>query len=166
VDVGGSSRILKLSFHYGLNTVDPNKYDGWKGPLRTCRNDAIALASLFKTLGFVAAIRIDSEEKEQNVAAERLPTLAQFEADLTMAAEMTAPGDTVYISFSGHGGRIEDKNAPSGYTYFLCFYDGKLLDTDFFKLMTLFSRGVKVVVDLDSCNSGGMGENYKFLHPS
>ncbi|MBS1717163.1 MAG: caspase family protein [Armatimonadetes bacterium] len=68
------------------------------------------------------------------------------------------PGDQVVFAFSGHGGRLEDKDEPDGHESVIVLADGKLLPG---KLMGEFAKmeaanGVHATIVLDSCFSGGM----------
>jgi len=80
----------------------------------------------------------------------------------------TRPGDTVFVFWSGHGGRCADDNGdePDGYDEYLVPYDGRLDDSDAIRgsmlLDDTFGRwmqeldGRRLVLLLDTCHSGGM----------
>src|SRR5687768_16203172 len=88
-----------LSIHIGLNRVDPNKYEGWDGVLRGCINDANAMRALAKRQGYSTLRLID----EQATRAGVIKTVAK-------AAETLVSGDTLLLTYSGHGGQVPDKN--------------------------------------------------------
>ncbi len=41
-----------ISLHLGLNSVDPNHYDGWNGQLAACEADAKDMEAIAKKKGF------------------------------------------------------------------------------------------------------------------
>lgn len=43
-----------IALHIGLNTVDPNHYEGWSGPLNACEADADDMTELAQAQGFTA----------------------------------------------------------------------------------------------------------------
>ena len=43
-----------ISLHIGLNSVDPQQYDGWSGPLDACEADANDMTDLAESQGFTA----------------------------------------------------------------------------------------------------------------
>jgi hypothetical protein len=75
-------------------------------------------------------------------------------------------GDTLILTYSGHGGRIEDQ-APlgeeDGYDETLMFHDfnpkntteGMLIDDDIYGMLKQASTKYKIVLLLDSCHSSG-----------
>jgi len=44
-----------ISLHIGLNSVDPQQYEGWSGPLNACEADANDMIDLAESQGFTAA---------------------------------------------------------------------------------------------------------------
>lgn len=135
---------MKRSLHLGLNAVLPAAYHGWPGELMACVNDATSNAALFAQHGFEAVGRFNHDCSLAGTRA----SLAQLGAELKADAQLV-------LSFSGHGGRAAGWSW-SGYTETLCFWDGQMADTELHSLLTYFSPGVKVIVILDSCHSGGM----------
>ena len=76
---------------------------------------------------------------------------------------LTQPGDTVFLFWSGHGGRTEDRQKE-----FLVPYDGSNRNIEKTMLMDeAFGRwiqeldGRKVLVIIDACHSGGMAARAK-----
>jgi hypothetical protein len=41
-----------MSLHIGLNSVDPNHYEGWDGTLVACENDANDMQKIASSLGY------------------------------------------------------------------------------------------------------------------
>ncbi|SEJ91775.1 Caspase domain-containing protein [Sphingobium sp. AP50] len=134
-----------ISLHIGLNLVDPAHYDGWSGPLNACEADAHAMADLCSRQGFTA-------RKLLTQAATREAVLAQFD---TLASEL-ANGDTLIISYSGHGGQLPDRNKDEadGLDETWCLYNGQLIDDEIYSAWAKFTSGVRIAVFSDSCHSG------------
>jgi hypothetical protein len=135
---------MKRSLHIGLNSVNPASYGGWPGWLNGPTFDCALLAPQFARSGFNAAPLLNDQA-----------TLANVSAALRELTEAAHAGDTVFIQYSGHGGRL-DHGLFGGYHETLCLHDGELLDVELRKLLSHFRAGVKVFVFLDSCHSGGM----------
>ena len=135
---------MKKSLHIGLNGVDPNAYGGWPGWLNACVNDARDLASLCARAGFEAHAAFNEEA-----------TITRLRTELQAAAAEMASGDVFLLSYSGHGGR-SDAWAMNSYTETICLYDGELADTALREFLAAFVPGVKIVLLMDSCYSGGL----------
>ena len=89
-----------MSLHIALNEVDPGHYDGWSGPLAACEFDAHAMAAIAKA---------------KNVAAQQLltkqATRAAVLSGIRNAAKSLGPGDFFFLTYSGHGGQVPDRNS-------------------------------------------------------
>jgi metacaspase-1 len=134
-----------ISLHIGLNGVDPAHYSGWDGPLKACEADAQDMASLAKTGGFSASLLLTKK-------ATRAAVIAGIEA----AAGKLEAGDLFFLTYSGHGGQIPDKNGdePDLEDETWCLYDGELIDDELWELWSGFGQDVRVLVLSDSCHSG------------
>ena len=134
-----------VSLHIGLNLVDPAYYDGWSGPLNACEADAHAMSALCERQGFAPRMLITKD-------ATREAVLAQLEG---LATELVA-GDTLIISYSGHGGQVPDRNMdePDRLDETWCLYDGQLVDDELYWAWGKFAPGVRIAVFSDSCHSG------------
>lgn len=86
-------------------------------------------------------------------------TRAAVHEALAGAAGTLAAGDTLLVSFSGHGGQEKDKDLDErhGSDESWCLYDGSLLDDKLAGYWRLFDPGIRIVVVSESCYSGGMG---------
>jgi len=64
-------------------------------------------------------------------------------------------GDTFFITFSGHGGQIKDKDGDEadGMDEIWCFYDQYLVDDDLKEIWPLFKKGVRIIIVSSSCHS-------------
>jgi metacaspase-1 len=98
----------------------------------------------------------DSEHKS--------PTHSNITDAFKALSEQSRPGDTVFVLFSGHGGRILDSSnddeaetydeviAPSDYKV-----SGLIRDTLIFKtLLAPMRYGVTVTILIDTCDTGMM----------
>jgi metacaspase-1 len=138
----------------GLNEVDPQHYrDGegkpWNGKLNACENDARAMASLAEQLGFVVRGPLLTHAATSDAVIEQIRAVAQ---------ELT-PGDMFLLTYSGHGGQVNNKNPDDDpeedkLDETWCLYDRELLDDELFALFSEFTPGVRIVVLSDSCHSG------------
>jgi hypothetical protein len=77
---------------------------------------------------------------------------------LAGAAGILEAGDTLLVTFSGHGDHApnlagEERNDEDE---FWCLFDGRLLDDQLAGYWRLFQPGVRIVVVSESCHSGGM----------
>lgn len=136
-------------------------------PLDACGPDAVRMMNTMKTHCGVteAFLLLDKDATLANI-------VAHIREKLVAA---TRPGDTVFIYWSGHGGRCADDNGDEkdGLDEFLVTYDTKLGDADTLRNTSLlddaFGRilqdldGRKIAVILDTCHSGGQANNEKGL---
>jgi hypothetical protein len=134
-----------LSVHIGLNRVDPALYGGWSGDLVACEFDANDMAAIARSRGFAATTILTEQATSERV-------LAALES---AAGELSA-GDTLLLSYSGHGGQIPDIDADEDdrldETWVL--YDRQVLDDELYAAYSAFPEGVRIAVFSDSCHSG------------
>jgi hypothetical protein len=57
-----------LSVHIGLNSVDPNHYNGWDGRLQACEYDAEDMKKVAEAKGFDATILRSKEATAERVS--------------------------------------------------------------------------------------------------
>ena len=143
-----------VSFHIGLNGVSPEHYrdsngNPWPGTLFACENDARAMADLAAAQGF--------EVHGPVLTAEA--TAAAVLDELHEAAGRLSPGDTFFLTYSGHGGQVQNTNPlddpeEDSLDETWCLYDRQLLDDEMFAAFSEFGPGVRIVVFSDSCHSG------------
>jgi len=152
----GSAKPKGSSLHIGLNRVDPTHYVGWKGELVACENDARDMETIAKAQGF---------------ATQSLLTKAATSTALLDAIEKAAKGlvedDFFLLTYSGHGGQINDvnKSEPDGLDETWVIYDRELVDDELYAMWSRFRPGVRVFVLSDSCHSGTMTKAM-FLNPA
>jgi len=136
-----------ISLHIGVNTVDPNHYDGWSGPLQACENDAKDMANIANSQGFSSTILLTEDATTGNVIRA-----------ISHASHELESGDMFFITFSGHGGQIQDQDAAfeevDGLDETWCLYDAQLVDDQTYTLLSRFKPGVRIFSLSDSCHSG------------
>lgn len=134
-----------VSLHIGVNRP-PGRMAGYS--LNRSEDYAWRMAVLAHQAGY------DSLSVLRGETATR-PAVHQA---LTSAAGVLREGDSLLVTFSGHGTREPDRDreefdgADEG--WFLS--DGVLLDDKLAGYWRLFDRGVRIVIVSDSCYSGGM----------
>jgi metacaspase-1 len=137
-----------ISIHVGLNTVDPDHYDGWDGALNACEFDANDMRSLAESKAFQSQIMLTKDA-----------TADAVKAAITDAANQLGPGDMLFMSYSGHGGQVPDKNneeEPDRTDETWVLYDRQLVDDELYALWATFQPGVRIFVLSDSCHSGSV----------
>lgn len=137
-----------VSLHIGLNYVDPNGYDGWDGELEGCINDANDMHAIAKKNGFATRTMLIDEQA----------TVRAVKKAITAAAKLLSSGDVFFLTYSGHGGQVPDKNGPEDEVdrkdETWCLWDRQLVDDELFALWKKFKRGVRICMLSDSCHSG------------
>jgi metacaspase-1 len=143
-----------LSIHVGLNAVDPNHYkDGngndWAGVLAACENDARSMKTLAESHGYEALGMLLTGDA----------TTTALAGLMSKAAVTLGIGDTLLLTYSGHGGQVDNINPDSDaeedeLDETWCLFDREFLDDELYALFANFAAGVRVVVLSDSCHSG------------
>jgi hypothetical protein len=136
-----------MSLHIGLNSVDPVAYSGWSGPLAACEFDGRDLATLATSQGMTPTVLLT-----------RQATRAEVLESIRAAARQLKSGDLFFMSYSGHGGQVDDVSGEEDdkLDETWCLYDGQLIDDELYLELSRFARGVRVLVLSDSCHSGTM----------
>ncbi|KAJ3019829.1 UNVERIFIED_CONTAM: hypothetical protein HDU68_010486 [Siphonaria sp. JEL0065] len=95
----------------------------------------------------------------------KLPTFKNLLAGFVWLVSNTKPGDELFLSYSGHGGQIEDDDGDreSGLDCTLCPMDydsaGQIRSDDLHRyLVAALPEGVKLSVVMDCCHSGTVME--------
>ena len=136
-----------ISLHIGLNKVDPNHYQGWSGPLNACEADAEDMQFIAKDQNYKSKILLTSKATRNAV-----------ESGIQSASGQLNRGDIFFLSYSGHGGQIPDKDGDErdlqDETW--CLFDGQLIDDELHLLFSEFKPGVRILVLSDSCHSGSV----------
>jgi metacaspase-1 len=134
-----------LSIHIGLNSVDPNHYNGWSGKLNACEADAKDMA------------RIASERKfDTTTILTKHATADAVSSAISDAAGKLEEGDILFLTYSGHGGQVPDRNGDETDTRdeTWVLYDRQLVDDEIYDLYSKFAEGTRILVFSDSCHSG------------
>ena len=127
-----------------------NNYPGTHMDLQGCINDAQDWAAELTSRGFAVTTLIDAK-------ATKAAMVKAFKAIVGSAKK----GDTVVITFSGHGTYVPDLNGDEadGLDEGLCPYDlqtggAALLDDEIHAIFAARAPGVRLVLISDSCHSG------------
>lgn len=134
-----------ISIHIGLNAVNPACYDGWDGQLSGCINDARDMKAIADGLSYQSSILLDS----QATAAAVVQAIGQ-------SAQQLDSGDTLLLTYSGHGGQVPDANGDEadGQDETWVLWDRMLIDDELYALWSRFRAGVRIFMLSDSCHSG------------
>ena len=134
-----------ISIHIGLNSVDPARYNGWSGQLSGCINDARDMQTIARAMGYSPSLMTDSQATAANVVRA-----------IGQAAQQLNAGDILLLTYSGHGGQVQDANGdePDGQDETWVLWDRMLIDDELYALWSRFRAGVRVFVLSDSCHSG------------
>jgi hypothetical protein len=128
-----------------------NDYPGTASDLAGCVNDAQDWAATLQARGFTVRDLLDHEATKANMVAAVQELIGG-----------AAPGDSLVITYSGHGTFVPDVSGdePDARDEGLCPYDigqgNVLLDDDIHQLFAARAAGVKVVLISDSCHSGSV----------
>jgi len=126
-----------------------NDYPGTDMDLSGCVNDAEDWSTALSTRGFSVQKLTDAQATKG--------ALVQAIRSLVQGA---ASGDSVVITFSGHGTYAPDENGdePDGLDEGLCPYDIKqgnvLIDDEIHQLFAQRAPSVRILLISDSCHSG------------
>jgi len=135
-----------LSIHIGLNSVDPDHYEGWDGTLAACEADAKDMQAIAKKRLFGSTRLLTSEATSTAVIGA-----------IRTGAKQLKKGDLLFISYSGHGGQVRDTNRDEEkdrYDETWLLFDRQLVDDELYALFGEFKPGVRIFVLSDSCHSG------------
>jgi metacaspase-1 len=139
-----------VSLHIGLNRVDPNHYrdqfgQPWSGDLVACENDARDMQRIATEQGFTAEILLTADGTTEAVLGA-----------LERASRKLDAGDTLFVTYSGHGGQVRDLHSEEtdrlDETW--CLFDRELVDDELYAAWARFEKGVRILVLSDSCHSG------------
>lgn len=131
------------SLHVGLNAVDPGSYEGWDGRLKACENDAFAMRDICKASGL-----------ETSYVLTKRATAGEVLRRIEAAAASLEAGDLFVVTFSCHGGQVEDPWGKYGRASTLCMYDREVVSHELYQLWGKFPPGVRILVTADACHSG------------
>jgi len=135
-----------LSLHIGVNNTDRKSYGSTHYTrLRGCINDADAMCRIAMSRGFQKTVLLK----------DAYATFRNVEAEIRAAADITQPGDTFLLTFSGHGARIISGDPrEKGNDEAIVLYDMIMKDDYIDVFLRLFREGSRVILVSDSCYSG------------
>uniref|UniRef100_A0A7S3KWD1 Peptidase C14 caspase domain-containing protein n=1 Tax=Amphora coffeiformis TaxID=265554 RepID=A0A7S3KWD1_9STRA len=137
-------------------------YTGQQGQIRAPQNDAHNVQQLLiRKCGFdpqeILMLVDDGEQMS--------PTKQNIQAGLQQMVAYSRPGDVLVVSFSGHGGRVADKDGDEedGYDSSLMPVDfasaGQIVDDDLLKyFIKAIPAGVHTTMLVDACHCGSVGD--------
>lgn len=137
----------KLALCMGIND-----YPGTDMDLQGCVNDAQDWAAELTSRGFQVRLLLDGQASHQAMHGAMADVIGQAVA-----------GDTVAITFSGHGTYVfntnPDDDEPDGYDEALCPHDvatggEPMTDDEIHGLLARRAPGVRLLLIADSCHSG------------
>ena len=137
-----------LSLHIGLDRVDPAHYDGWDGKLYACELDANDMETLARSRGFETTKLLNQEA-----------TADAITSAIDGAARTLEPGDIFFLSYSGHGGQVPDRNEedePDRSDETWVAYDRQMVDDEIYLYWSRFKPDVRIIVFSDSCHGGAV----------
>lgn len=131
------------AIHIGVNFVNKNHY-GTSGSLGSCENDAKAMRTITRALGFQNILVLTERATRKNIYSLMLS-----------CAKKAVSGDIVMITNSSHGSFIPDLNndEKDGRDETWCFYDAQFIDDEIYRLLCKFKKGVRIVIVTDSCHN-------------
>ena len=139
-----------FSLHVGLNAVDPQHYEGWKGVLAACEFDADDMANLAATVGYESKVLKTTEATREAVIGE-----------IKAAAARMSPGDIFFLTYSGHGSQVPDfsgderlERPEDAIDETLCLFDGQVVDDELYALWAAFPADSRILAVFDCCHSG------------
>ena len=80
-------------------------YVGQKGELKACHNDCNNIREYLEN---VHGFRQEEMLILMDDGSHPMPTKRNIEDGMMLMTQYSQPGDVVFVSFSGHGGRTED----------------------------------------------------------
>jgi len=103
------------------------------------------MATIAEDMGYKSKVLMTKEGKRETVLKE-----------IKKAAKKLKAGDIFWITYSGHGGQVNDMNGDEkdAIDETWCLYDAQLIDDELYMLWSEFAEGVRVLVLSDSCHSG------------
>lgn len=138
----GDTNMKKRALHFAINN-----YPGTNNDLRGCVNDA------YEWKDIVANVK---DFDQFTLLLDNKATRSKVKKAMKEIIKKSKKGDTLFISYSGHGSKTTDYNGDEidgvDETWYL--YDGHLTDDEIREMLSKVVDGVKVIIVSDSCHSG------------
>jgi hypothetical protein len=137
-----------VSIHIGVNAPRAGSANDNRARLSCSETAAWRMAELASHVGYDSML----------VLRGQMATLGTVNTLMWTVSQLLAKGDTLLVTFSGHGGQVQDRDGedPLGSDESWSLHDGELLDDQLCGYWRLFKAGVRIVVVSESCYSGGM----------
>lgn len=141
-----------------LRTVDPKMWWGWDGQLAGTVPDIILTQKKLEKLGYESHILLTQKCTVENV----------IKLHVEIANKAVA-GDIVVWWHSGHGadkisdgaeGETGGKTNDIDFDEAIALYDVMMTDNQIARTLSMYKKGVRLVVAFDTCHSGQM---YRFI---
>lgn len=135
-------------------------YKGMQGELSGCINDSKMMLNFIKSQGFQTTadrLRILADDRSFSPSP---PTARNIVDSLRWLVADAQPGDTLFLSYSGHGGQVpdEDGDEKDGMDETLVPVDyqeaGQITDDLLFGILSKMPEGVRLFSVFDCCHSG------------
>jgi hypothetical protein len=141
-----------VSIHIGVNQPRRNSPGE---PLEHSEAIAWRMAGIAERAGYDSLLVLRGEEATRQAVHDALAG----------AARAMGRGDSLLVTFSGHGTQVRDHaygfgaypEERDGWDEAWCLSDGLMVDDKLAGYWRLFESGVRIVVVSDSCFGGGMG---------
>lgn len=133
-----------VSIHIGVN--EPGGAECTRDRLEHSENAAWQMAVLAGQAGY----------ESMQILRGRAATRYAVHNALAAAAGILEAGDNLLVTFSGHGGHVEDVGDKESHDESWCLFDGELSDDKLAGYWRVFDAGVRIVVVSESCFSGGL----------
>jgi hypothetical protein len=140
--VAATSHATNYALCTGLNKYNTS-YVGSDSFLNGCVPDA-------KNVYTNITLRGEWQKANATIFTNSQGTFAAVSNKLMSLASTAVSGDVVLYYHSSHGYQDSGKNTG------ICMYDKDMPDSSFAKILANFKSGVKVIIVLDTCHSGGM----------
>jgi len=142
---------MKRALLIGIN------YRGQKGELRGCINDVNNVRQYIVQHGYDAGnMRVLTDDNQS-----AMPTKQNILDGFRWLMSGVRPGDSLFIHYSGHGGREKDRDGDEKDGYDECIYPvdfqqaGSILDDDMHRILVEgLPQGAKLTAIFDCCHSG------------
>lgn len=155
----------KMALLVGIN------YKGSSCELKGCVRDVEYLHHMLTTrFGFRnenIIVLVDEEVCIPGAIFAR-PTRDNILVCLAFLVAESQPGDSLWFSFSGHGGQIDDENGDEsdGLDEILVPVDfeinGFIVDDDLHQIVTAISPGARLTAFVDACHSGAFSKSFDY----
>jgi hypothetical protein len=142
---GARTMRVGISIHIGVN--EPSSIPASK--LSDSEENAWKMAELASQAGYGAIHVLRGPQATRQAVGTLL-------ADAVHALQ---PGDTLFVTFSGHGSRLLDVDGDEwdGWDETWCLHDAELIDDELAGYWRQLPAGARAVVVSDSCFAGGAG---------